>query len=68
MDGQVVSLDRAGNVLFAMGNRAGTKPGQFGEATYMGSDSHGNLYVGDTVYTRATELIPPVKKEMASEQ
>jgi hypothetical protein len=68
MDGQVVSLDRAGNVLFAMGNRAGTKPGQFGEATYMGSDSHGNLYVGDTVYTRATELIPPVKKEMASGQ
>lgn len=68
MDGQVLSIDRAGNVLFAMGNRQGWGPGQFGEATYMGSDSHGNLYVGDTTYHRATELSPPVQRERESLQ
>jgi hypothetical protein len=67
MDGQVVSLDRAGNVLFTMGNQAGTKPRPFAEATYIGSDSHRNLYVGDTVYTRGTKPIPPAKKEIASQ-
>jgi hypothetical protein len=67
LDGQVLSIDRDATPLFAMGTRRGTAPGQIGEATYMASDTHGNLIVGDTTYPRVTELSPPVKKEMVSE-
>ena len=40
MDGQVVRIDRNGNVLLAAGgNRRGKEPGQFSEATNMSSGS-----------------------------
>ena len=62
MDGQVVRIDRNGNVLeVAGGNRKGGDPGQFNEATNMTSDSHGNLMVADTQMPRATWLSPPAK-------
>jgi hypothetical protein len=60
MDGQVVRIDRNGNVLFvAGGTRKGTEKGMFSEATNMSSDSKGNLIVADTQVPRATELILP---------
>jgi DNA-binding beta-propeller fold protein YncE len=60
MDGQVVRIDRDGNVLeVAGGNRKGGGEGQFNEATNMSSDSKGNLVVADTQAPRATMLIPP---------
>ena len=67
MDGQVVRIDRNnGNVLeVAGGNRKGLGDGQFSEATNMGSDSHGNLVVGDTQHPRATLLTPPARKAAA---
>jgi DNA-binding beta-propeller fold protein YncE len=68
LDGQVVSIDREGTVLFAMGKRRGTTAGHIGEATYMASDSHGDLVVGDTTFHRATLLTPPVEAEAASKQ
>ena len=62
-DGQVVRIDRNGNVLeVAGGNRKGKGPGQFSESTNMSSDSKGNLIVADTQIPRATELSPPAKK------
>jgi hypothetical protein len=60
MDGQVVQIDRNGNVLFvAGGTRRGIDPGMFSEATNMSTDSKGDLIVADTQIPRATELIPP---------
>ena len=62
MDGQVVRIDRNGNVLeVAGGNHKGGEPGQFNEATNMTSDSHGNLMVADTQMPRATWLSPAKK-------
>ena len=51
---------RESNVLeVAGGDRKGTGPGQFSEATNMSSDSKGDLIVADTQHDRATLLIPP---------
>jgi hypothetical protein len=66
MDGQVVRIDRDGNVLeVAGGNRKGGGEGQFNEATNMSSDSKGHLVVADTQEPRATELIPPASASTA---
>jgi DNA-binding beta-propeller fold protein YncE len=61
-DGQVLKIDWDGTVLGGAGNGPGKGPGQFGEATYMGMDAHGNLFVGDTSTARVTELIAPKAK------
>jgi hypothetical protein len=70
MDGQVVRIDRNGNVLeVAGGNHKGGAEGQFNEATNMTSDSKGNLMVADTQEPRATLLTkvrnspPPAAKK-----
>jgi hypothetical protein len=60
-DGQILKIDRAGNVLGAIGNGSGTEKGQFIEASYMAMDSQGNLYSGDTSVGRITELVAPKK-------
>ena len=58
-DGQLLKLDRDGNVLGAVGNGAGRGPGQAVETTYMAWDRNGNLYTGDTSVARITEWSPP---------
>jgi len=61
-DGQIVRIDRNAKVLFvAGGTRKSLAPDHFSEATYLGADSKGNLMVGDTQNSRATELSPPAK-------
>jgi sugar lactone lactonase YvrE len=60
-DGQLLKIDRDGNVLGAIGNGSGTEKGQFIEASYMAMDSQGNLYSGDTSVGRITELVAPKK-------
>ncbi len=60
-DGQVLKLDRNGNVLGAIGSRKSTAPNHFSEAAFMGFNSKGRLYVGDSQVARVTELIPPAK-------
>jgi hypothetical protein len=62
-DAQILKLDRDGNVLGAIGSRkeGADAPGHFMEASYMSTDTKGNLYVGDTLAPRVTELIPPAK-------
>jgi hypothetical protein len=60
-DGQILKIDRAGNVLGAIGNGSGTGLGQFIEASYMAMDSQGNLYSGDTSVGRITEMVAPKK-------
>jgi hypothetical protein len=59
-DGQVLRLDKAtGKVTGAIGTRKSTAPGYFSEAAYMGLNSKGHFYVGDSQVNRVTELIPP---------
>ena len=58
-DGQILKLDRDGNVLGAIGNGSGLGHGQFIETTYMAMDSEGNLYSGDTSVGRVTKLVAP---------
>jgi hypothetical protein len=58
-DGQLLKLDRDGNVLGAVGRGSGIGPGQFIEATYMAWDQRGNLYSGDTSVGRVTRMSPP---------
>ena len=58
-DGQIFKIDWDGNVLGAIGNGPGKGEGQFTEASYMAMDSHGNLYTGDTGYSRITEMVAP---------
>jgi DNA-binding beta-propeller fold protein YncE len=60
-DGQVLKLDRDGNVMGAIGSRKSTAPNHFSEAAYMGINSKGRLYVGDSQVARVTELIPPAQ-------
>jgi sugar lactone lactonase YvrE len=60
-DGQLVKMDRNGNVLGAVGNGRGTGPGQFMETNFMAMDSQGNLYSGDTTVGRVTEMVAPRK-------
>jgi DNA-binding beta-propeller fold protein YncE len=56
-DGQLLKIDRDGTVLGAVGNGRGTGPGQFMETNFMGMDTHGNLYSGDTTVGRVTEMV-----------
>jgi sugar lactone lactonase YvrE len=58
-DGQILKVDRDGNVLGAIGNGSGLGHGQFIETTYMAMDSEGNLYSGDTSVGRVTKLVAP---------
>ncbi len=61
-DGQLLKLDRAGNVLGAVGNGAGRGPGQAIETTYMAWDRQGNLYSGDTSVPRITQWAVPKRR------
>jgi len=61
MDGQIVKADWDTKVLGAAGEGPGKGPGQFGEASYMVKDIHGNIFVGDTTVTKVTELVAPKK-------
>jgi sugar lactone lactonase YvrE len=56
-DGQLYKLDWDGNVLGVAGLGSGRGTGQFVESTYMGMDSKGNLWVGDTSVGRVTKLV-----------
>jgi len=56
-DGQLINIDRDGNVLAAVGNGRGTGNGQFMETNFMGIDAQGNLYTGDTTVPRITEMV-----------
>lgn len=58
-DGQMLKLDRDGNVLDAIGNGRGTGPGQFMETDFMALDKQGNVYSGDTTVARITEMVAP---------
>jgi sugar lactone lactonase YvrE len=61
MDGQVLKIDRDGNVLGAIGGGQGKGEGQFMEGNYMTWDGDGNVYLGDTILPRITELVAPKK-------
>jgi len=61
MDGQVLKIDRDGNVLGAIGGGQGKAEGQFMESNYMTWDKAGNIYLGDTILPRITELVAPGK-------
>jgi hypothetical protein len=61
MDGQVLKIDRDGNVLGAIGGGQGKAKGQFLESNYMTWDKNGNIFLGDTILPRITELIAPKK-------
>ena len=61
MDGQVLKIDRDGNVLGAIGGGQGKAEGQFMESNYMTWDKSGNIYLGDTILPRITELVAPKK-------
>ena len=61
MDGQVLKIDRDGNVLGAIGGGQGKAEGQFMESNYMTWDKAGNIYLGDTILPRITELVAPKK-------
>ncbi len=58
-DGQLLKLDRNGNVLGAVGRGSGLGTGQFIEATYMAWDKAGNVYSGDTSVGRVTRMVAP---------
>jgi hypothetical protein len=62
MDGQVLKIDRDGNVLGAIGGGQGKAEGQFMESNYMSWDRDGNIYLGDTILPRITELVAPKNK------
>ena len=59
MDGQVLKIDRDGNVLGAIGGGQGKAEGQFMESNYMVWDKDGDIYLGDTILPRITELVAP---------
>jgi sugar lactone lactonase YvrE len=61
MDGQVLKIDRDGHVLGAIGTGQGKAEGQFMESNYMTWDKAGNIYLGDTILPRITELVAPRK-------
>ena len=60
-DGQLINIDRDGKVLGAIGRGRGRGEGQIMETNFMGMDSAGNLYTGDTSIARATEMVAPRK-------
>jgi sugar lactone lactonase YvrE len=57
-DGQIVRLDRDGQIAGTAGEGPGRGSGQFAESNYIAMDKRGNLYVGDTSVTRVTEMVP----------
>jgi sugar lactone lactonase YvrE len=58
-DGQLINIDRDGKVLAAIGKGRGTGDGQFMETNFMGQDSAGNMYSGDTTMNRVTQMVAP---------
>jgi DNA-binding beta-propeller fold protein YncE len=61
-DGQFLKVSKqTGQVLGAIGNGNGTGNGQFLEASYLVTDSKGNIWTGDTARGRVTEMMPPRK-------
>ena len=58
-DGQMLKIDRNGNVLAAIGNGRGTGFGQFMETDFMALDKQGNVYSGDTTVARITQMVAP---------
>ena len=56
-DGQLINIDRNGNVLGAVGKGRGTAEGQFMETNFIAIDTRGNLYTGDTTVPRITEMV-----------
>jgi hypothetical protein len=58
-DGQLIKIDRKGNVLGAVGNGRGRGDGQFMETNFMAMDKDGNLYSGDTSIAHITEMVAP---------
>jgi DNA-binding beta-propeller fold protein YncE len=61
-DGQFLKTNKqTGQVLGAIGNGNGTGEGQFLEASYLSSDSKGNIWTGDTARGRLTQMIPGKK-------
>jgi sugar lactone lactonase YvrE len=58
-DGQLIKIDRNGNVLGAIGNGRGRGDGQFMETNFMAMDKDGNLYSGDTSIAHITEMVAP---------
>ncbi|HWU54727.1 MAG TPA: hypothetical protein VN175_04435 [Rhizomicrobium sp.] len=59
-DGQFLKVNKqTGQVLGAIGNGNGTGEGQFLEASYFVTDSHDNIWTGDTARGRITEMINP---------
>lgn len=58
-DGQMLKIDRDGNVLGAIGNGRGTGLGQFMETDFMALGKNGNVYSGDTTVARITEMVAP---------
>lgn len=61
-DGQLLKIDRNGNVLGAVGNGSGTGDGQYIESNYITWDRDENLYTGDTSVGRVTEWVRAGKK------
>ncbi len=65
-DGQFLKVNKqTGQVLGAIGNGNGTGVGQFLESSYLATDSHDNIWAGDTARGRVTEMVP-AKNRMAS--
>jgi hypothetical protein len=58
-DGQMLKIDREGNVQGAIGNGRGTGLGQFMETDFMAFDKKGNVYSDDTTVARKTEMVAP---------
>jgi DNA-binding beta-propeller fold protein YncE len=59
-DGQFLKVNKqTGQVLGAIGNGNGTGEGQFLEASYFVTDSHDNIWTGDTARGRITEMVAP---------
>jgi len=66
-DGQFLKLNKqTSQVLGAIGNGNGTGQGQFLEASYFVTDSHDNIWTGDTARGRITRMIPPKNKKEAA--
>jgi hypothetical protein len=61
-DGQLLKLDRNGNVLGAVGKGMGFEEGEFIESNYISWDQQGNMYTGDTSVGRVTEMVALKKK------
>jgi ligand-binding sensor domain-containing protein len=63
-DGQFLKVSKqTGQVLGAIGNGNGTGAGQFLEASYLVTDSRGNIWTGDTARGRITQMIPPQNRK-----